>query len=324
MDNFASGGFSTISGGLENRAETVAQYATVAGGAENQAIGRGSVISGGEENLSEGDHATVTGGKGNAAEGRGSTVSGGEDNAAAGDYSFAAGRSASAAHPGSFVWADSSEDAYSSTAEDQFLIRAAGGAVISGGETPANDPGDAQLFVDGTTRVRDLEFVSLSPSSGDELCITPGSRVVVCGSSGRLKYDVEPLQNAAELVKQMRPVRYRWKSDRQNDVGLIAEEVAEVLPEIVRFNQSGEAETLQYSRVAAVLVGAFQELELAHGHRLESLKQANARLHDEVAHLTRETHRLQQLAERNVELEDRLARLEAVLIRDIQVGEVTQ
>ena len=310
--------FATVSGGRSNTASE--RYATVGGGDNNTASALDATVGGGFNNTASHNSATVGGGMRNTASGFRGTVPGGRDNEASGDDSFAAGLRAKAEHDGAFVWADSIDADFASSGSNQFLVRASGGAVISGGSSAVTDPGDARLYVDGTTRVRDLEFDSMAVSSGDALCITSSARVVVCGSTGRLKDDIEPLQNAAELVEQLRPVRYRWKSDGQYDVGLIAEEVAQVLPEIVRYGKSGEVETLQYSRVAAVLVGAFQELELAHGERLESLEAESAQVHQQVAELTKENRRLQQLADRNAELEDRLATLEALLLEDRQVA----
>jgi hypothetical protein len=315
-----SGGGSGLSGLVDEKNTVGGDHATVGGGRVNTANGSGATIGGGVNNTTGGSNATVSGGINNEASGLASSVPGGDRNTATGDYSLAAGQQAKAEHNGAFVWADSIGADFVSSGSNQFLVRATGGAVISGGSSAVTDPGDARLYVDGTTRVRDLEFDSMAVSSGDALCITSSARVVVCGSTGRLKDDIEPLQNAAELVEQLRPVRYRWKSDGQYDVGLIAEEVAQVLPEIVRYGKSGEVETLQYSRVAAVLVGAFQELELAHGERLESLEVKSARLHEQVAELTKENRRLQQLTERNAKLEDRLATLEALLLEDRQVA----
>ena len=48
-------------------------------------------------------------------------------------YSFAAGRRAKANHPGSFVWGDSTDADVASTANDQFLVRAAGGVTFRAG-----------------------------------------------------------------------------------------------------------------------------------------------------------------------------------------------
>jgi hypothetical protein len=72
------------------------------------------------------DFGTVGGGGDNAA-GNYGTVPGGSGNSAAGQYSFAAGRFAQANDAGSFVWADSQNAGFASTASDQFSIRAQGG-----------------------------------------------------------------------------------------------------------------------------------------------------------------------------------------------------
>ena len=55
------------------------------------------------------------------------TVPGGGANHAVGDFSFAAGRQAKAMHIGSFVWADSGQVDFASTANDQFSVKADGG-----------------------------------------------------------------------------------------------------------------------------------------------------------------------------------------------------
>jgi len=117
-------------------------------------------------------------------------------------------------------------------------------------------------------------------------------------------------------VEQLRPVRYRWKSTGQLDIGLIAEDVAEVVPEIVRFNQSGQAETLRYSRIAAILVAAFQDLTQNQEQRLMALEAGGRQLREQVAGLIEENRRLERLARRNSELEDRLAHVESMLARD--------
>lgn len=117
-------------------------------------------------------------------------------------------------------------------------------------------------------------------------------------------------------MEQLRPVRYRWKSTGQLDIGLIAEDVAEVVPEIVRFNQSGQAETLRYSRIAAILVAAFQDLTQNQEQRLMALEAGGRQLREQVAGLIEENRRLERLARRNSELEDRLAHVESMLARD--------
>jgi len=88
-----------------------------------------ATVGGGYQNTSSG-LATVGGGYQNTSSGLAATVPGGQYNTAAGDLSFAAGRRAKANHQGAFVWADSQNADFSSTANDQFLIRASGGVGI--------------------------------------------------------------------------------------------------------------------------------------------------------------------------------------------------
>jgi hypothetical protein len=102
----------------------------VGGGQDNEASGLFATISGGNANIASGGDAVVSGGASNIASGRRSTIPGGYDNDAIGNYSFAAGQQAKAYHDGCFVWADSSNADFASTAINQFLIRATEGVGI--------------------------------------------------------------------------------------------------------------------------------------------------------------------------------------------------
>lgn len=53
-------------------------------------------------------------------------------------------------------------------------------------------------------------------------------------SDERLKQEIETLEGALELVARLRGVRFEWRSGAGRRVGLIAQEVAAVLPEAVR------------------------------------------------------------------------------------------
>lgn len=119
--------FGTVGGGGGNQA--LGGFSVVAGGGGNQALGGGSSVGGGENNLAAEAYATVGGGVQNQANGVASVSPGGAQNTAGGDYSFAAGRQATitAAHDGTFAWADGTDAAFVSTGVNQFLVRAGGG-----------------------------------------------------------------------------------------------------------------------------------------------------------------------------------------------------
>jgi hypothetical protein len=125
--------WATVGGGSGNDASNYS--ATVAGGADNTASGFNSTVGGGGPNSASGSGSTVSGGTDNSASGQSATVPGGYMNTAQGAYSFAAGCGASALHDGSFVWSGKSSDCLnpplvSSTAVNQFIVRAAGGVAF--------------------------------------------------------------------------------------------------------------------------------------------------------------------------------------------------
>ena len=96
--------------------------------------------------------STVSGGVSNTASGILATVAGGRDNEASGDYSFAAGRRAKATHQGSFVFADSQDADFNSTADNEFSIRASGGILLNGAVLHASDRNMKDDFTDISTQ----------------------------------------------------------------------------------------------------------------------------------------------------------------------------
>ncbi|MBN2505934.1 MAG: hypothetical protein JXQ71_04500 [Verrucomicrobia bacterium] len=133
--NTVAGSYGTVAGGFRNSVSN--SYATVTGGNNNTAHALYATVAGGHLNRASGPGTTVGGGDLNAASVDYATVPGGRENIAAGAYSFAAGRRAVAGHPGAFVWADSADEAVSSTGTNQFIVRASGGIWLGTHSHPA-------------------------------------------------------------------------------------------------------------------------------------------------------------------------------------------
>jgi hypothetical protein len=85
-----------------------------------------------------------------------------------------------------------------------------------------------------------------------------------------LKRKGKALENNLEKILELKPSSFRWKvKDKQDDIGLIAQEVEKVIPEIVRENISiGNTEefldgntykTVDYAKLTTYLIGAVQE-----------------------------------------------------------------
>ena len=79
-------------------------------------------------------------------------------------------------------------------------------------------------------------------------------------SSRRWKMNINTIEDAIDKVLHLRGVTYDWKTDGKHDIGLIAEEVGEIIPEIVTYEENGvDAKSLDYSRLVAVLIEAVKE-----------------------------------------------------------------
>ena len=75
-----------------------------------------------------------------------------------------------------------------------------------------------------------------------------------------LKENIKPLQSQLEIVSRLNPVSYNKIGQDKNEIGFIAQEVEELLPELVLENEEG-LKSLAYGNMNAILVKAIQELK---------------------------------------------------------------
>lgn len=119
-------------------------------------------------------------------------------------------------------------------------------------------------------------------------------------SSIRWKENVRTLDRPLQLVEQLRGVRYDWTESGAADVGVIAEEVAEVLPELVEFDEGGQARGVHYAKLAAVLIEATkaqQQAMDAKAETIEDQRRTIAQQQDEIDALKSRMDRLEHLVE---------------------------
>jgi hypothetical protein len=111
------------------------------------------------------------------------------------------------------------------------------------------------LGVSGTVNIGSI------PSGGTaSLCVSTGGNVIrFCSSSLRYKQDVLPFTGGLTLVKQLRPISFKWKESGEDDLGLAAEEVGAADSRLVFLNTKGEIEGVRYSQINAVLINAIRE-----------------------------------------------------------------
>jgi hypothetical protein len=144
-------------------------------------------------------------------------------------------------------------------------------------------------------------FLFDTPLGGDALVAVNGTleaQEIVQTSSRQMKQDVVSIEDALERIGKLQGVYFDWKPEYggKADVGFIAEQVAEVLPEAVAAGGDDSAlRGVKYGNIVAVAVEGIK----AQQHQIEALHRENrdlrqtlAELQEQVAHLAAERARM--------------------------------
>ena len=115
-------------------------------------------------------------------------------------------------------------------------------------------------------------------------------------SDGRLKDHVIDFTDASSLILKLRPVYYKFKNGDTHpagrQIGFIAQEVREILPEIVTEDAAGYL-SLDYGKMSVVIVQALKEQEM----RIEKISEENLSLRNEIAGLKELQKKVDELSE---------------------------
>ena len=101
---------------------------------------------------------------------------------------------------------------------------------------------------------------------------------VTAYSDARLKTDIHTINDALSICGKLRGVSYKWIADGKPSIGVIAQEVEEVIPEVVLTNvdtnpetgETTEVKSVDYGKIVGVLINAINELK----EEVEELKNA--------------------------------------------------
>jgi len=80
-----------------------------------------------------------------------------------------------------------------------------------------------------------------------------------------LKENIRPIQNSSEIISGLEGVRFVWKADGKESIGVIAQEVEKTLPELV---SNGNTKTVNYNGLIGVLIEAVKDQQ----KQIDSLK----------------------------------------------------
>ena len=98
-------------------------------------------------------------------------------------------------------------------------------------------------------------------------------------SSRRWKTNIQTLHGALGKVERLRGVSYDLKDSDEHEIGVIAEEVGEVVPEVVTWEQNGEdARGVDYGRLTALLIEATKEQQALIHKQQEQIRAQQAQI----------------------------------------------
>lgn len=75
----------------------------------------------------------------------------------------------------------------------------------------------------------------------------------------KLKENIQSLNNSIDIINQINPVSFNWKDTGEKSYGVIAQEIENILPDIV--NSKGENKSVSYIQIIALLIDSIKELD---------------------------------------------------------------
>ena len=309
--NIADADYATVAGGNNNL--VTGDYGTIAGGApqnppedstQNAVYDAYGTIGGGSNNQAGSDDGT--------ANAEYATVPGGRNNTASGAYSTAMGRNATASEDGAFVVGDGTSDPISSNTTNQakfqgevrslqrfygprfslsdslYLIETFSSSdnrdFLEVQQFGINFP--TPLFRVGETGNfnTDIRFVQgLDSGTGTSVEITSDGKLVEASSSASHKIDIQShITSGGVLDLELRSFEY--EDTGSDDIGFIAEELEEHLPEIVTYDDEKRPHGVKYDHVGVHLVPEVRE----NRERLDDIESDHDTVDDCVAELEAE------------------------------------
>lgn len=130
-----------------------------------------------------------------------------------------------------------------------------------GTQGAAGDSGIIRIGTAGTHTAAYIAGVTAAHITGSPVYVTSNGQLGVLASSERYKTRVLAVAGEANRLHRLRPVRYHLKNDPTGAVqyGLIAEEVADVYPELVIRDEQGTIQGVRYDELAPLLVKEVQQ-----------------------------------------------------------------
>jgi len=165
----------------------------------------------------------------------------------------------------------------------------------------ATDTNTIRIGTKGTQTRALIAGIYTSPIFGLPVVVNPNGRLGIQASSVRYKRDIHDMAGTSERLMKLRPVTFRYKEDPAGTLqyGLVAEEVAQVYPELVAHADDGKPLSVAYHLLPAMLLNELQKqvrdsrrkdaLIATLRKQVESLQERTARIESRLDALAQQT-----------------------------------
>jgi len=134
---------------------------------------------------------------------------------------------------------------------------------VSGNVAATSINNGSSTFTVTSTTGTNSNTLTVGPGNGTGYAISTSGTIlasdVTASSDRRMKSDIATISNALDTVKAMRGVYFTRLGQSNRSVGVIAQEVEEVLPEVVHTG-SDDMKSVSYGNIVGLLIEAVKEL----------------------------------------------------------------
>jgi hypothetical protein len=158
--------------------------------------------------------------------------------------------------------------------------------VICIGHTGAN--------VSNSCYIANIFGQTVDAATGTTVFADTNGKVGTILSARRFKHDIKPMDKASEAILALKPVTFHYKNDAKSTpcFGLIAEEVAEVNPNLVVRDNNGEILSVRYEQINAMLLNEFikehkkvEQLQATVAQQQKGMEALTAQLKDQATQI---------------------------------------
>ena len=307
-DNNTGIGHSALQSNTTGSSNTAIGQAALAGNTEggaNTAIGDNALIGNTMGTFNTATGITALGsnstGSGNTATGGAalSNNTAGGSNTAIGSFALAFGST------GSNNTASGASALSNNTGDDNIALGNLAGSNLTSGSNNicignlgvAAESGTIRIGTAGTQTATFVAGISGATSAGGvAVFVNSSGKLGTVTSTRRVKEDIREIAEQSDGLMRLRPVAFKYKPQIDPtglaQYGLIAEEVADVYPDLVAYDRDGRPETVRYHLINALLLNEVQKQHRAEEAQKKTIEQQQAEIEALQARLSKLEARL--------------------------------